>query len=254
MTSTDERDPPLNIQKKIVNSHLILFDATHFSTPLPEIFSGQYWQSQGAITGQALGRGTTYFFKHNQQEYVLRHYRRGGLIGKVLNDQYLYIGIEQSRAWREFKLLQHMQSLGLNSPIPIAANVKKTGLYYQADIITAKIPNAQDLSQCLSSQPLRFGLWKKIGETIASFHNSYIYHHDLNIHNIMLDANHNIWLIDFDKCEIRKGETWKKSNISRLKRSFEKEKSLGKIHWQETDWNALVLAYSEALDSNQIVQ
>ena len=250
MTSTDERGLPLNIQQKSVNSHRILFDATHFSTPLPEIFSGQYWQSQNAITGQALGRGTTYFFKHNQQEYVLRHYRRGGLIGKVLNDQYLYMGIEQSRAWREFKLLQHMQSLGLNSPIPIAAKVKKTGLYYQADIITVKIPDAQDLSQYLLSKPLTTNLWEKVGETIASFHNAHIYHHDLNIHNIMIDTNHKVWLIDFDKCEIRKGQSWKTSNISRLKRSFEKEQNLGNIHWKKTDWNALISAYSEALISD----
>ena len=58
----------------------MLFDSGHFPAPVPKMFTGQYWKTQNAITGQATGRGTTYFFKHNKNEYVLRHYRRGGLI------------------------------------------------------------------------------------------------------------------------------------------------------------------------------
>ena len=83
------------IQQKAVKSHIMLFDAGHFPVPVPKMFTGQYWKTQNAITGQATGRGTTYFFQHNKNEYVLRHYRRGGLIGKVLSDQYMYTGIEK---------------------------------------------------------------------------------------------------------------------------------------------------------------
>ena len=64
---------------------------------------------------------------------------------------------------------------------------------------------------------------EKIGQTIAKFHHHQIYHHDLNIHNIMLDIENEVWLIDFDKCGIRQGSNWKNSNMARLKRSFEKE-------------------------------
>ena len=117
------------IQQKSVKSHIMLFNSGHFPVPVPKMFTGQYWKTQNAITGQATGRGTTYFFKHNKNEYVLRHYRRGGLIGKVLSDQYMYTGIEKSRAWREFKLLQQMKNMDLNCPTPIAAMLKKTGLY-----------------------------------------------------------------------------------------------------------------------------
>jgi 3-deoxy-D-manno-octulosonic acid kinase len=228
----------------------MLFDAEHFSAPIPKMFKGQYWQTKNAIIGQAIGRGTTYFFQHNQDEYVLRHYLRGGLIGKVLSDQYLYTGLEQSRAWQEFKLLQHMQALGLASPKPCAAMVTKSGLYYQADIISTKIPDAQDLHHILLERSLTTDVWQKIGQTIAEFHNHQIYHHDLNIHNIMLDAEHGIWLIDFDKCGIRQGDNWKKSNMDRLKRSFEKEKRLGNIHWQQTDWQILMSAYNGSVEPN----
>jgi len=233
-----------------MKSHVMLFDSEHFPAPTPNIFTSQYWQSQNAITGQATGRGTTYFFQHHKNEYVLRHYRRGGLIGKVLNDQYLYTGLEQSRPWQEFKLLQHMQTLNLNCPEPIAAMLTKSGWVYQADIISTKIPNAQDLHQILLETSLTTDVWQKIGQTIAQFHHHQVYHHDLNIHNIMLDAEYGVWLIDFDKCGIKQGDNWKQSNMARLKRSFEKEQRLRNIHWQLADWQILVSAYAQATASN----
>tara|TARA_R110000868_G_scaffold57472_8_gene177391 strand:+ start:100 stop:834 length:735 start_codon:yes stop_codon:yes gene_type:complete len=241
------------IQQKTINSHVMLFDEEHFPKPTPKMFTGQYWQTQNAIIGQAKGRGTTYFFQHNNNEYVLRHYRRGGLIGKVLSDQYLYIGLEQSRAWQEFKLLQYMQTLDLACPTPIAAMLNKSGLYYQADIISAKIQGAQDLHHILLDRILTPDVWQKIGQTIAEFHNHQIYHHDLNIHNIMLDAKHGVWLIDFDKCGIRQGENWKRSNMARLKRSFEKEKRLGNIYWESADWQKLMTAYKDGQSSLRVL-
>ena len=239
-----------SIQQKTIHSHVMLFDTKYFSAPIPDMFSGKYWQAQNAIIGQAIGRGITYFFQYNKNQYVLRHYRRGGLIGKVLTDQYMYMGIEQSRAWQEFKLLQQMQTLGLACPTPIAAMLSKNSFYYQANIISTKIPNAQDLHHILLEKNLEHNVWLKTGQTIAKFHNHQVYHHDLNIHNIMLDDKYGVWLIDFDKCRIRQGNNWKKSNMARLKRSFEKEKNLRNIHWQPADWQVLISAYNKAVKAN----
>lgn len=250
VSSIYEKATRPTIQQKTFDSHVILFNAEHFSAPIPKMFTGQYWRTLDAITGQAIGRGKTYFFQHENNEYVLRHYRRGGLVGKILSDQYLYIGLERSRAWQEFKLLQYMITLNLSCPTPIAAMLKKTGLYYQADIISTKIPYAQDLYHLLLEQSLTADIWQKIGQTIAEFHNHQIYHHDLNIHNIMLDADHKAWLIDFDKCGIKQGNNWKESNIARLKRSFEKEKRLHNIHWQLPNWKILMSAYNAAAVAN----
>jgi 3-deoxy-D-manno-octulosonic acid kinase len=235
------------VEQKTLNSDVILYATEHFAQPLATHFSADYWQSKQAITGQASGRGTSYFFQYNTHEYVLRHYRRGGLIGKILNDSYLFTGVAQSRPWQEFKLLQHMQQLNLPSPEPVAALLRKKGLYYQADLISLKIANAKDLYQILLSQPLDSDSWQKIGNCIAQFHNQQIYHHDLNIHNIMLDNQIQPWLIDFDKCAIKSGSNWKSSNIARLKRSFEKEQKLNQIHWQESDWLNLLMAYQNTL-------
>ena len=128
--------------------------------------------------------------------------------------------------------------------------LKKTGLYYQADIILKKISSARDLHHILLANSLTTDVWKKIGQTIAKFHHYQIYLHDLNIHNIMLDIENEVWLIDFDKCQIRQGSNWKNSNIARLKRSFEKEKRLHNIYWQLADWQILISAYNEAAMAN----
>ena len=45
------------IQQKSVKSHIMLFDSGHFPVPVPKMFTGQYWKTQNAITGQATGRG-----------------------------------------------------------------------------------------------------------------------------------------------------------------------------------------------------
>jgi hypothetical protein len=66
----------------------------------------------------------------------------------------------------------------------------------------------------------------------------------------MLDIENEVWLIDFDKCQIRQGSSWKNSNIARLKRSFEKEKRLHNIYWQLADWQILISAYNEAAIAN----
>ncbi|WP_299085010.1 3-deoxy-D-manno-octulosonic acid kinase [uncultured Paraglaciecola sp.] len=251
MTLTHEMQIPANIQQKTIDSQVILFDTNHFSTATPTLFSGEYWQTKGAITGQAQGRGTTYFFQHNNDEYVLRHYRRGGLIGKVLNDQYLYTGLAQSRAWQEFKLLQYMQSLGLACPTPAAASLNRNALYYRADIISTRIPNALDLHHILLERSLTADVWQTIGQAIAKFHHHQIYHHDLNIHNIMLDAKHKAWLIDFDKCGVKQGDNWKTSNMARLKRSFEKEQQLTNNHWEIADWQLLMSAYRDTIEAQK---
>ena len=227
------------------NGELIWYNSAELENVTSQHFQADYWLRQDAIIGSAMGRGTTYFFKYNNKEFVLRHYRRGGLIGKLLTDQYLYTGLHNTRAWREMDLLMQMKELGLPAPTPVAARVRKKIFYYQADIITRKIPQAQDVHQYLLQQPISTQVWRKIGATIARFHRNQIFHHDLNIHNIMLDDKQQPWLIDFDKCDMRAGSDWKKDNLARLQRSLNKEKSNSRsYHYTEQNWQSLLEGYT----------
>jgi len=223
-----------------------LYDCAQIEDFSSEMLSVNYWQQQNAVTGSAQGRGTTYFVQHqNQQHWVLRHYYRGGLFGKLVNDSYLFIGQTKTRAAQEFTLLKAMTTLGLPVPQPIAYRVEKNGLFYRADLLTARITNAKDLVSILDKNVLSAELWLNIGRTIQSFHQQGIYHHDLNAHNILIDNKEKVWLIDFDRCEQRKPErSWQQKNINRLLRSFHKElKKSPNFHWQADDWQVLMEGY-----------
>lgn len=234
-----------NIQQTSKDNSSIIFDPQIFAAPYLAIFEGQYWQDSQSLLGTATGRGTTYFFQHNNGEFVLRHYRRGGLIGRLIDDQYLFTSLEKTRAWREFHLLAHLHKLGLPAPEPVAAKVTRMGLLYRADIIIKRIAASQDVFSLLSHSDLTLNIWRAIGRCIRQFHHHNIYHHDLNIHNIMLDEQQKVWLIDFDKCYVRSGKSWQLSNLARLKRSLDKELNRQPIfHYNPLAWQALLDGYA----------
>lgn len=242
--SKDIKNVSTTVSRELSNGEIVWYDSDVLKNVTGQFFQADYWLEQGAITGSAAGRGTTYFFRHESSDFVLRRYRRGGLIGKLLTDQYFFTGLNKTRAWREMNLLIRMKELGLPAPTPVAASVKKSLFYYRADIITKKIPHAQDVHQHLLESEICSDVWQKIGATIAQFHHQQIYHHDLNIHNIMLDDQDKVWLIDFDKCDMRTGEDWKKANLDRLLRSLNKEKANNAgYHFTEHNWRYLLSGY-----------
>jgi len=229
-----------------------LYNSSLISDFSVEMLSPNYWQQNNAVTGTAQGRGTTWFVSYNdsdntQHDWVLRHYYRGGLIGKIIKDSYWFTGIEKTRAACEFSLLQHMQTLELPAPEPVAYRVIRHGFTYQADLLSTRIQQAQDLVAILSKQPLSESLWSKIGATIKQFHDHNIYHHDLNAHNILINDKEQVFLIDFDRGELRTSNadsSWKQANMQRLQRSFLKElNKLEQFHFVDDNWLALMSGY-----------
>lgn len=211
---------------------------------LTSLFLHPFLEENKLLIGSSIGRGTTWFFNYQGKGYVLRHYYRGGLIAKINNDHFLYQGLKNSRAFKEFELLQEMQRLGLPVPKPYAGKITRSGLFYQADLIIELIDGAKDLVAILTSQVISPKNWFEIGRVIRLFHDSNVYHSDMNSHNIMMDHNAKVWLIDFDKCEFRKEGDWKEKTLQRLLRSLQKEKALEpQLHWQESDWLTLMKGY-----------
>jgi 3-deoxy-D-manno-octulosonic acid kinase len=224
----------------------------------PQMLCDSYWQSRDLVTGTAQGRGTTWFLKYPHKEHthqwVLRHYYRGGLIGKLIKDHYIFTHKNKTRAACEFELLKKMQSLNLPAPKPVAYRIIKNGLVYQADLLSSRIENAKDLvgllevsdQHCALQSPISDESWKKIGVTIKRFHDYGIYHHDLNAHNILLDKDGAVYLIDFDRGEFRNPASleWQESNMDRLKRSFLKEQNrLEHFAWELKHWDLLIQGY-----------
>jgi 3-deoxy-D-manno-octulosonic acid kinase len=219
------------------------------------LFNPEYLLRQQKIYRQAMGRGRTYFFKHEQQDYVLKHYWRGGLVGKVNADFYFWnilnrqeLQLQQTRAYQEFALLTSLAELKLPAPTPIAARICVSLLGYRADIITATLPNTQSLVQTLN-KAISDKVWFDIGVKIAMFHRHNIYHDDLNANNLLIDNNNKIFIIDFDKGKIItdekiKSALWKTKNLQRLLRSLNKEKAKNyKLFYTEKNWKILLKGY-----------
>ena len=228
------------------NNLFCLYDDNEIENFSQDLLDSGYWQSNNQVVGTAQGRGTTWFIEVDNKQWVLKHYYRGGLIGKFNKDSYLFSSNDNTRATKEFELLNQLRDLNLPAPKPIACRVIKSGLFYKADILTERVCNAQDLISLLIKQSVNANLWHNIGKTIKAFHDHNVYHHDLNIHNILIDNQEKVWLIDFDQGEIKTGSSnWKEENMSRLLRSFNKEKNkLEALHWQANEWDLLLTGYT----------
>ena len=76
-----------------------------------------------------------------------------------------------------------------------------------------------------------------------------MYHADLNINNILFDDSGNVFIIDFDRGEIKQPDvSWQQENMKRLARSFAKEQGRNEImHWQQSDWQLLICEYQAQL-------
>ncbi|MBZ9612423.1 lipid IV(A) 3-deoxy-D-manno-octulosonic acid transferase [Rheinheimera maricola] len=212
-------------------------------------FDPVFWQQQQAVIGQSQGRNTAWFVRHNSHEFVVRHYYRGGLIGKLLQDKFSFQATLASRAMQEFALLRQLRRFNLPVPRPLAAQYQRHGLHYKSDLIIELVPQSRDLAGVLSAVgSLNDDKWQQLGALIARFHQHGVYHSDLNCHNILLDANADFWLIDFDKCALRPAGNWQQANLARLLRSLNKERSLQPtFYWQPSQWLALLQGYNQQL-------
>lgn len=175
---------------------------------------------------------------------VLRHYRRGGLVARLSEDRFWHEPPQRSRAMREFALLRLLRSWSLPVPEPVLARQRRHRLFYSADIAVGLIADSQNLVQRLRAARPTPADWAALGRAIRALHERQVFHADLNAHNLLLDAQGQAWVVDFDKCALRAGDAWKPANLARLLRSLRKE--AGRVHpyhWDEADWSQLIAAY-----------
>ena len=207
-------------------------------------FEPTFWAARGAIRGAGHGRGNTWFIDEGGRSFALRHYRRGGLIARLSEDRFIYTGELASRPLREFLLNFHLHALDLPVPAPIGARLRREGYLYRGDLITTLIPGARTLAEHLSLGLVPVNDWLEIGRTIARFHLKGVFHADLNAHNLLLDGSRRVWLIDFDRGDLREPGLWCDANLARLRRSILKVcDALPAGRFNETLWTALLAGY-----------
>jgi len=210
-------------------------------------FTVDFWQQQKCVVENAVGgRGTVVFVRSGIREWALRHYRRGGLIGRFLDDQYLWSGADRTRSFREWRLLRKLHDLGLPVPRPVAASFTRCGAVYTANLITTRIPGAEPLSRRLKRAPLTEAGWIAIGRCVRQFHDAGVFHADLTAHNLLVDTSDEPWLLDFDRGQLRHPGRWRRANLERFLRSLRKvSREVAGLHVTRRDWEVLVNSYDQ---------
>lgn len=232
-------------------SGAMVFDANLPESPTPAWFDRSWWESQHRIITAGGGRGGIAMLDTPVGRCVLRHYRRGGWMTPLLGDRYIWNGRTRSRGFAEFRLLAELAMRGLPVPLPIAARYVRRGLYYTADLITRAIENVQTLAETIAAGRFGTDLAERVGTLVARFHLADVDHADLNAHNILV-GDGGLWLVDFDRGEIRAtGTAWKLANLARLKRSLLK---VGACDHDEATldreiWTPLMRAYGRAIEN-----
>jgi 3-deoxy-D-manno-octulosonic acid kinase len=228
-------------------SGAMLYDASRCGQPDERLFEREHWRARSELEETAGGRGTVAFIRDGERRWVLRHYRRGGLVARLLDDRYLWTGAERTRAFREWRLLRDLRAAGLPVPEPVAARYGRRGLFYRADLITTELPTRRTLAHALAATPLDVATWRAVGACVGRLHAHGVHHADLNAHNLLLDDDGKVYVLDFDRGRIRPRGAWERDVLERLQRSLRKVTAgLPPGRFDSAAWHALLQGLKDA--------
>ncbi|RXN83918.1 3-deoxy-D-manno-octulosonic acid kinase [Achromobacter aloeverae] len=195
----------------------MLYDAARISRPGPDLFDPAAYGDRAEAVA-AGGRQAAWFVHGEFGEGVLRHYRRGGLVARISDRGYFWLGGDRTRSFMEFRLLESLSAQGLPVPAPVAAAYWRRGLNYEAAIIVERLPDVRPLALLLDRE-----VWDAAAGAVARLHQAGVWHADLNAYNILIDGEGKAWIIDFDRGRQRGASTGARlGNLRRLRRSLEK--------------------------------
>jgi 3-deoxy-D-manno-octulosonic acid kinase len=211
------------------------------------LFDPQYWALRGELSAVSGGRGSAWFIGSGNSQWVLRHYKRGGIIAPfVSRDLYVWSGEERVRSFAEWRLLAALAQRDLPVPKPVAAWYRRVGLTYRCDLITRRIVDTRPLSAVLLLTAIPMESWRKMGVVVARLHAAGVDHPDLTAHNILLDSIYRISVVDFDRGVLRTPGAWKARNVQRLHRSLIKvSQSLPAHRFSAAAWQSFMGGYTD---------
>lgn len=214
----------------------ILADTEWFPAAVPDIFDPKdYLNARPVSEG---GRSAAWFIDTDYGPAVLRHFRRGGLVAKIISSRYLRTGASRCRAFKEFEILAVLAQKGVPTARPLAAIYQPRGLGAEMAIITQHIENTVPLSAKLRQSDLHSPqvdhLASACAKTIRLMHEAGVWHADLNAFNLLVDDQGTVHVIDLDR-GLQKNITpsLAEANLQRLRRSLVKENGQnGDDFWQ----------------------
>ncbi len=233
------------VRQKPISGGAMLYDTSRAGNAEASWFDPKWWSARVPVDARPEGRGGVWFIDAEEQRMVLRHYHRGGWMGRFTADTYRWRGEAQTRSFLEWHMLYLMRRAGLPVPVPIAACYRRSGRNgYRADLLTEQIPGTQSLATLLGTGSMPLTHWIALGRCLRRFHDDGVFHADLNSHNVLLGEATEVWLVDFDRSRLRKPGLWCDDNLVRLRRSIQKITArLPPEHFSDADWDSLLRGY-----------
>lgn len=184
------------------------------------------------------GRGSAWGVRVARDDWVVRHYRRGGAVARLLDDTYVRVG--EPRPLRELRASVAARSRSVASPEVLAAVIYPAGAFYRADLATRYVRDSADLAEAVlgddrSDEPERLLAWRSAGELLRAAFAAGVEHADLNLRNILIartTSGTQALLLDLDRAVVRDGgvgDVARRRMLERLHRSRRKlERAFGR--------------------------
>lgn len=180
------------------------------------------------------GRGVTYRIATPWGDWVVRRYRRGGAVARLLQDRYLRAGA--ARPSRELQCSAVARLRGVRTPAITATATYVSGVFRRSDIATEYVPDSADLASLAfgdSAQgaEARGAGFEAAGRLVRELGRLGLQHPDLNLKNVLVSfagAAPSAWVLDLDRCSL-KSQADAAAMWARLQRSLAKwERSTGR--------------------------
>ncbi len=168
---------------------------------LVDVPISDFWARLEAIPG-AKGRGGVGRLQIRGRDLVVRPYRRGGVLGVLLNDRYSH----SARARRELEVLHQLQMQGVSVVTPIAALAKKGLAFWRLRLCTEWLPDAMTVPAFLAAFPdCRRQTAEAVGLVVRQAFAAGLRHPDLHLDNVLVRGTgqqvHAV-LVDLDRARI----------------------------------------------------
>src|SRR2546425_305389 len=161
------------------------------------------------------------------ESWVLKEYRRGGLVGRWNSSRYWRCG----RFFEELRVSDLAERSGISTAGALALIIERAGLgSVRAWLLTRFLPGVRPL-HAFFGDPFESDLFRAAGGNVASMHRARIDHPDLHLGNIVGSVDSegvHAHIVDWDRARLRVPGSWNpSSNLLRLWRSVEKGRRLG---------------------------
>jgi tRNA A-37 threonylcarbamoyl transferase component Bud32 len=163
---------------------------------------------------------------------LVRHARRGGLIGRFIPDIFWW----RCRPFRELEVAERARAHGVPTAEVVAAvRTRVLGPFYRGAVYTRELRDASDLHSYLASLANRHdaaslrnkrATLSEAGRVVRLAHDAGLYHGDLQLRNVLVrhDERPAVFLVDLDKAGWRQPlpRICRAMNLLRLSRSAAK--------------------------------